>query len=175
MDVVNVGSSPTESSRGEVMVKTLDDFIKEDQAKRKQEVPSANSAIVRKKPSRPMRFLYEKGLLVGDMLDYGCGRGADAKFFGMDAYDPFWMPNKPVGQYDTITCHFVMNVVDEKTQRDILADIRNLLRFGGNAYITVRRDIKENYHVRGYQQSLVYLDLESIEKNTSYEIYRLIK
>ena len=28
------------------------------------------TAISRKKPSRPMRFLQEKGLLKGEMLDY---------------------------------------------------------------------------------------------------------
>lgn len=160
------------------MSKILDEFIKKTKLNRQlkiTEIPSGNSAIARTNPSRPMRFLFEKGLLVGKMMDYGCGRGSDAKFFGMDAYDPFWMPEKPTDKYDTITCHFVMNVVDEKIQKDILADIKKLLNPGGNAYITVRRDIKENYYVRGYQQRLVYIELESIEKNNSYEIYKLTK
>jgi len=136
-----------------------------------------NTAIPRKAPSRPMRLLYERDLLIGRMLDYGCGRGTDAKFFGMEAYDPFWQKEKPSGLFDTITCHFVLNVVDTEVRQFIINDITGLLKQGGNAYFTVRRDMKESYNVqnRGYSQSLVVLSLLSIEKNTSYEIYKMEK
>ena len=60
----------------------LDDFIKQDQANRaKKEL--GHTAISRKAPSRPMRFLQEHDLLKGRMLDYGCGRGTDAKFLAL--------------------------------------------------------------------------------------------
>ena len=153
----------------------IDDFIRQDQANRAKR-KLGNTAISRKAPSRPMRFLQEKDLLVGRMLDYGCGRGTDAMFFGMEAYDPFWMPEKPTGTFNTITCHFVLNIVDSDTREKIITDIsQNLLAVGGIAYFTVRRDMKYSYQVGSYTQSIVQLELPSIEKNTSYEIYKLEK
>ena len=134
-----------------------------------------NITMPRKASSRPMRFLQEHNLLKGRMLDYGCGRGTDAKFFGMEAYDPFWMSNKPSGLFDTITCHFVLNVIDEQLRNHIIYDIKEYLNRDGNAYFTVRRDIKENYNVLRDAQRLFYLELPSIEKNISYEIYNLEK
>ena len=152
----------------------LNDFIQQDQVSRfKKQL--GYTAISRKSPSRPMRFLQEHDLLKGRMLDYGCGRGTDAKFFGMDAYDPFWMPDRPTGTFDTITCHYVLNVVDQDMRNDIIADIHNLLDVSGTAYLTVRRDMKQNYRVYGYTQSIVVLELPSLEKNNSYEIYKLEK
>ena len=47
------------------------------------------------------------------MLDFGCGRGTDAATYGMDAYDPYWRPEKPTGPYDTIVCIYVLNVVSQ--------------------------------------------------------------
>ena len=149
----------------------LEEFIRQETDKKSV----GNTAISRKAPSRPMRFLYDKGLLIGRMLDYGCGRGTDAKFFGMEAYDPYWMPTKPTGAFDTITCHFVLNVVNVQERKRILSEIQDLLSRTGKAYITVRRDMKKGYGVRGYSQNLVYLNLPSIEKNNGYEIYELSK
>jgi hypothetical protein len=130
------------------------------------------TAVYRKKPSRAMVFLNSKKLLVGDKLDFGSGRGFDAKFYGMDEYDPQWrsydLPNR---SYDTITCNWVLNVVSEEEQYIILKQIKSLLKPTGKAYIIVRRDIKEEYNVKDYKQRLVYLELESVEKNSDFEIY----
>ena len=52
-------------------------------------VQGASTAIARKTPPQPLVWLYRKGLIRGDALDYGSGRG---RWYGMDAYDPYWRP-----------------------------------------------------------------------------------
>jgi ATP adenylyltransferase len=132
------------------------------------------TAVSRKKPSRAMRFLDSKDLLIGDVLDFGCGRGFDVQYYKIDGYDPKWLsPELPTKQYDTITCNWVLNVVSEEEQNIILKQIKSLLKPNGKAYITVRREIKEDYQVRDYVQRLVYLDLETLIKNSDYQIYVL--
>jgi len=134
---------------------------------------SWKTAIKRKSLSRPMKFLADNKLLVGKILDYGCGQGEDAKILKTESYDPHWNPTVPEEKFDTITCLFVLNVVSEVVQATILKKIKRLLTPNGKAYIAVRRDIKKDYSVRDYKQRLVYLSLESIEKNRDYEIYKL--
>ncbi len=135
-----------------------------------------HTAIYRKKPSRPMKWLEKHGRLKSTrQLDYGCGKGYDAEFFKMDKFDPHWFPKRPNGKYNIITCHFVLNVVDEDEQIRILEDILNLLTREGVAYFTVRRDLKEDKQKKGYTQRIVYLNLPSIHKNGNFEIYELRK
>lgn len=102
---------------------------------------SWRTAIARAKPSAPARWAEARGYLIGRVLDYGCGRGADVEAFGLVAYDPHWAPLRPVGAFDTVLCTYVLNVVDASTQREILADIASLLKPKGVAWISVRRDI----------------------------------
>lgn len=123
-----------------------------------------------------MKWLERHGKLKSNRrLDYGCGRGFDADHFKMDKFDPNWFPKRPNGKYNIITCHFVLNVVDEDEQIRILDDILNLLTREGAAYFTVRRDLKCDEQKNGYAQRLVYLNLPSILKTESYEIYELRK
>jgi hypothetical protein len=134
------------------------------------------TAIYRKKPSRPMKWLSShKKLNGGRKLDYGCGRGFDAYYYKMDKYDLYWESKRPNGKYDIITCHFVLNVVDEEIQIQIIEDILNHLKRDGVAYFSVRRDLKEDEQKDGYVQRLVYLNLPSIHKNCSFEIYEMRK
>ena len=86
-------------------------------------------------------------MLRGRILDYGCGHGSDVKYLemsGMDVsgYDPYWLPEEPVGSYDTITCTYVLNVVGIDQEKEIIERIRRLLSPGGRAFLTVRRDLK---------------------------------
>ena len=46
------------------------------------------TAIARRKPSSPMILLRDE--IFGECLDYGCGRGFDCDYFGIDGYDPNW-------------------------------------------------------------------------------------
>ena len=136
------------------------------------------TAITRKSPSMPMKYLSGRDLLVGRTLDYGSGRGYDAKHFGMVEYDPNFAPERPHGKFNTVVCNYVLNVVDRRTEREILEDIKSLLVEGGIAYISVRRDIKKDAHYKTYSQRVVKLgrDFELIkERSGSYAMYKFVK
>ena len=92
--------------------------------------------------SEPMQVLVDMGLLVGRVLDYGCGHGVDADKLGFDKYDPYWWNVPLTGGYDVVTCHYVLNVLRYKKDRGgVVGSVLGLLRAGGVAYFTVRRDI----------------------------------
>lgn len=138
-------------------------------------IPSAATAIARRYPSAPARMLHQAGLLKGRCLDYGCGRGKDAKTYGMDRYDPHYHPHKPEGKYDTIVCTYVLNVVDPKDVRYILKDIHRLPAPGGTAYLTVRRDLGSKAKKgRGTVQQHVSLDLPIFKEGRGYCTYIMI-
>ena len=101
------------------------------------------TAKARKRLSGPMVHLRNVGLLWGKRLDYGCGRGFDAEVMGFDAaYDPHFRPKLDRRhRFDIITCIYVLNVVSEEVQREIIADVNSLLLSDGMAYFAVRRDI----------------------------------
>ncbi len=134
------------------------------------------TAIARKSPSVPMKRLATAGRLVGRMLDYGCGRGCDARTYGMDSYDPHFQPVMPDGTFETITCNYVLNVIASESEREsVLRDIRSRLSAGGCAYITVRNDRKalNGYTSKGTWQGLVVLDLPVVHKCADYITYAM--
>jgi hypothetical protein len=137
------------------------------------------TAISRNKPSAPMKFLNELGLLEGNKLDYGCGKGKDAETFEMDGFDPNFPEFKKriKRKYQTITCNYVLNVLPKKEGIEILKDIQSHLKVNGTAYITVRRDIKkEGLTSKKTFQRNVVLDLPILtEKKGGYCIYILTK
>lgn len=135
---------------------------------------STDTAISRTTPSKPLQILSEKGLLKGRMLDYGCGRGYDAEFYGMDAYDPHYKPTPPTGKFDTITCTYVLNTLHLKAVEEVLSKIKNLLKKSGAAYIAVRRDIVEGgYTSSGTFQRNVKLNLPVIHEDCRRCIYKM--
>ena len=147
-------------------------------SKEKQMSKAHLTAISRKKLSAPMEFLSKEGLLTGEMLDYGSGKGFDADFLGMDKYDSHFQPVFPTKRYDTITCNYVLNVIEEREDRfKVLDSIRNLLKPGGNAFISVRRDKFETGFTRkGTYQCFVALALPVVfHKKGGFVIYRLSK
>jgi hypothetical protein len=114
--------------------------------------------------------------LIGRLLDFGCGWGFDANFYQMDAYDPFYFPRLPQGEFNTITCTYVINVLLPEERMYALRYIHSLLARGGSAYITVRRDVQnEGWTKAGTYQENAVLGLESVRKCASYEIYRMRK
>ena len=135
-------------------------------------MPNWRTAITRRIASRPARILCERGLLnVPRKLDYGCGRSLDAKWFLMDRYDPHFYPELPQDKYDVILCSYVLCVVTEEEQTEIINTIKNLLKPNGKAYFTVRRDLKEQIDYDDYSQRIVYLPFNSIYKHRDFEIY----
>jgi ATP adenylyltransferase len=142
---------------------------------------SHKTAITRKKPSLPMQWLADNGYLAyhDDLLDYGCGKGFDADYFEMDKYDPTFFPKVCLSkQYDIVTCNYVLNVVDESEQEDILENIKWHLRVGGKAFFSVRRDIKtEGVNKRGTFQRNVVLDdrFKLLKVTKGYALYEITK
>ena len=138
---------------------------------------SARTAIARSTLSAPMAYLRGKGLLRGKVLDYGSGRGTDARKVGADKYDPNYAPEKPDRQYDTITCNYVLNVIPPKEAAGVVARVKRLLKPGGKAYFAVRRDIeKPGKTTAGTYQRNVKMSLPVLhEEAGSYAVYELSK
>lgn len=139
------------------------------------------SAVHRTKPSITIQWLQDQGLLVGDILDYGCGKGLDADHFGMDKYDPFdpsWcnVSLDTDKRYDTIICNFVINILEPGEDIPLLENIQRLLKEDGNAYLIVLRHYRKMASYKGDVQHYIVMSLESIRHvKQRYEIYRFTK
>ena len=140
------------------------------------------TAKQRDAPSLPVRYLHERGLLQGRVLDYGCGYGRDVQFLqakGVEAsgYDPHYFPESPNRKFDTILCFYVLNVLFADEQTAVLMDVARLLKPTGTAYFAVRRDIRHDGFRQHYlHRQLVYqcavsLPYESIFQNENTEFY----
>lgn len=132
---------------------------------------SKYTAPTRSAISAPARYLAENKLIIGRCLDYGCGKGFDKDFLGMDGYDPYWFPEYPRGTYDTIMCHFVLNVVTKEEQEVIIRNIKELLNPDGKVYFTVSRKYSTDRPGKGCIQRVVILPYKSIYRRNKYEIY----
>lgn len=132
----------------------------------------------RKNVSGPTKFLINTDRIRERTLDYGCGRGYDARQIGAHSYDPYYQPVMPDGQFDTIICNYVLNVIPDLTTRNgVLELIRSKLAPGGLAYISVRNDraALNGYTKRGSWQGLVVLDLPVVTTNRVFTMYRMEK
>ena len=141
------------------------------------------TAIKRTDLSVPTRYLLGKGLLKGRILDFGCGFGYDTdelKRQGLDivGYDYYYRPDYPTGQFDTIICNYVLNVLEPYAQAEVLMNVSNLLKPTGTAYYAVRRDLEEEgfrlhaIHKQYTYQCIVKLPYKSLVCNSSYELYQ---
>lgn len=151
------------------------------------------TAIARKAPSAPMKWLAREGKLnaIQTILDYGCGKGKDVEwlsdfYYNIEGYDPFYAPNTLSNDskncYDVITCNFVLNVIDSSLAREnVIHHIKGLLKSHGVAYISIRADKKKlnGYTKRGTFQT--YVDIlpahgfTLMHKTGSYELYAYMK
>jgi diadenosine tetraphosphate (Ap4A) HIT family hydrolase len=141
------------------------------------------TAIERYTLSFPARHLYELKKLKGRVLDFGCGFGKDVeilrdkKKLNIEAYDPHYFPELPAGKFDTIICTYVLGILFQEEQAKVLMQISSLLKPGGKAYISLRRDFrKEGFCLHSRQnkyiwQSKVQLPYKSIFHNPFTEIY----
>jgi len=137
---------------------------------------SHKTAIKRRGPSRPLKWLLGEGLIYVVHLDYGCGRGDDADYLDCDKYDPYYFPDMPSRAYSSITCTYVLNVIEDAAERTrVITKVASLLRPGGTAYFTVRRDLKkEGRTSTGTYQCIVKLDkLNLLYENSKFAIYEL--
>ena len=132
--------------------------------------------------SFPAKLLLNKSLLLGDVLDFGCGFGKDVELLkakGLDVigYDKHYFPIYPVKKFDTIICFYVLNVLMQEEQANVLMEISQLLKSTGKAYFAVRRDLQNEgfrthkIHQKQTYQCNVILNYKSIFKNDNCEIY----
>ncbi|MBW7468920.1 diadenosine tetraphosphate (Ap4A) HIT family hydrolase [Pontibacter aydingkolensis] len=140
------------------------------------------TAIERESISFPAKILRERNLLLGDILDFGCGHGVDVESlktngFKITGYDPHYFPNYPKKLFDTILCFYVLNVLLPEEQKQVMMNVSTLLKPNGKAFFAVRRDIQyEGYrlhkiHKKETYQCQVKLPFKSIFKNENCEIY----
>ena len=132
--------------------------------------------------SFPAKLLLNKSLLLGDVLDFGCGFGKDvellkAKELNVIGYDKHYFPIYPIKKFDTIICFYVLNVLMQEEQANVLMEISQLLKSTGKAYFAVRRDLQNEgfrthkIHQKQTYQCNVILNYKSIFKNDNCEIY----
>jgi 2-polyprenyl-3-methyl-5-hydroxy-6-metoxy-1,4-benzoquinol methylase len=135
------------------------------------------TAISRARLSAPSTYLLEQGLLVGRILDYGCGKGDLTKFLDGDIeeFDPYFAPKRPSGKFDVVVCNYVLCVLPPKEQEQVLRDARKHLRADGVLYVTVRRDLLKNSpSTLGVRQFHVELDHPTlVHLRGRFEIYVL--
>jgi hypothetical protein len=116
------------------------------------------TAIRRNGPSAPLRHLatYAPDVLVGRVLDYGCGRGEDAALLGATGFDPHHpragVRRPPRGTFDTVLLTYVVNVLPRREAAAALADAARYVRRGG--YLAVasrpRAEVQGNARQRGH-------------------------
>lgn len=142
------------------------------------------TALPRKKLSAPMKWMDAEGFFDGvprhKCLDYGCGKGFDADALGFQKYDPFFFRCDDFyeGEFDVITCNFVLNVIpDEDERRVVLENILNWLAPSMSAFISIRSDKKDLKGItkRGTYQGYHPPALPMIHKGSGFEIYQLKK
>lgn len=137
----------------------------------------------RDRPSFPTRKLLGLGHIEGRVLDFGCGHGTDVEFlrkkgFEVEGYDPHYAPERPDGPFDTILCHYVLNVLLRREQTDVLMDVAEYLHPSGAAFYTVRRDLQRPGYRQHYKhnvptyQTNVRLPFETVVRTEFCEIYR---
>jgi len=140
------------------------------------------TAKERDRLSFPARIVKEKGLMKGEVLDFGCGFGNDVKLLNekgikVDGYDKHYFPKFPNKKYDTILCFYVLNVLLPEEQAKVLIEISRFLKPGGSAYFAVRRDIRyegfriHKIHKKPTYQCNVKLPYRSIFFNDNCEIF----
>ncbi len=148
-----------------------------------QNIYSYFTAKEREFLSFPAKLLVNKKLLVGEVLDFGCGFGKDVEILSsrdikIIGYDPHYFPDYPSKKFDTIICFYVLNVLMQEEQASVLMEISQLLKPTGKAYFAVRRDLQyegfrtHKVHQKPTFQCNVMLGYKSIFRNENCEIYQ---
>ena len=84
----------------------------------------------------------------------------------------------PQSQILTTLYHYVLNVLEPYAQAEVMMNVTNLLVSTGTAFFAVRRDLTEEgfrlhaIHRQYTYQCNVRLPFQSLERNSSYELYQ---
>ena len=132
-------------------------------------------AIRRSTISFGAEWLVKNKLVLGRVLDYGCGFGFDADHFGWETFDPYYRQRDLEGQFDTIICNHVLNMLTSLSREQTICKIQTLLTDSGVAWLIVPRNIPRTGKValRKRIQNYVVLSLPSVYVDVKLEIYRL--
>lgn len=144
-----------------------------------------NSHLTAKKReflSYSSKFLLNQNLLIGDVLDFGCGFGTDVKMLkeqgvNIEGYDKYYFPQYPNKKFDTIVCIYVLDILLPDEQSTILMELSQLVKPTGKVYIAVKRDLEfDGFRIHEIHQKEIYhfnvnLNLISISKTQNCEIY----
>ena len=89
-----------------------------------RDVARHKTAIARDRLSAPMQALARHGLLISErsVLDYGCGQGDDVRALqaggiSVTGWDPHYVPDAPLEPADIVNLGFVLNVIEEPSER----------------------------------------------------------
>ena len=96
-------------------------------------IKELGGAIRRETVSKTARYLDERRLLRGRVLDYGFGFGFDAGHYGWEAYDPHYRQKVPEGRFDTVVCNHVANMLTRDSREELFRAILALLAPEGRA------------------------------------------
>lgn len=132
--------------------------------------------------SFPAKIIFNQNLLIGEVLDFGCGFGNDVKILkekgiNIEGYDKHYFPEYPTKIFDTIICFYVLNVLLPEEQATVLMELSRLIKPNGKVYIAVRRDLQfegfrtHKIHQKRTYQCNVILNSKSFYKNENCEIY----
>ena len=143
------------------------------------------TAIKRRSLSAPVAWLVRHHYLrsgQSKILDYGCGYGSDVlllrdwnKGYPVQGYDPYHkdidmtkgFPYVGNLYFDVVLCTYVLNVVDEQEQLDIIRKMWQYTRANGHLYISVRRDVAPGSTVFKHSDGTWHLQ-RFVELNTKY-------
>lgn len=140
------------------------------------------TAIRRTELSVPTRWLLKQGRLKGRILDFGCGLGYDTdelsrQGYDIVGYDNYYRTDPPEGKFDTIICQYVLNVLEQPDQAQVMMEVSSLLKPRGMAYYAVRRDLDvEGFRLHAIHKEYTYqcnvvLPFESLCRTASFELY----
>jgi DNA phosphorothioation-associated putative methyltransferase len=138
------------------------------------EINRGATAIPRTDASAPTRWAKGKGHIGRVVYDWGCGQGADVEFLNdcghkVTGYDLNWAPeNDPettdFSNTDTIMCHYVLNVIETKKERNAL--LKAIASKGvRHVIISVRCDVEKNAQKSGWKS---YRDGYLVPKNGGF-------
>lgn len=147
------------------------------------EIYGIKTAMRRKAPSAPAKWLQEAGLLRSPVLDYGCGYGRDVDYLrscGLEAmgFDPWYRPTDVhlVKRFATVLVSYVFNVVPPRLDDGIWSAVRAVLADDGVAYATVRRDLPPRGGLgAGAWQRNVSFDFDVVRETGKHAIYRVTR
>ena len=108
------------------------------------------TAIKRSSPSKPFAHFRAQGLVTGQVLDFGSGRGADCRGTKIRCYDPNHptpqVRNLPLGPFDTVAAIYVVNVLPKPQRHAALREAGAKVKRGGHLLLAARGQGDEGFN-----------------------------